>query len=147
MRKIELRQITIDDENYPIYCDMFVLQKIQEEYKSINQFERDLMGYVIQRDATGEIKRTEDGKIMLAQGEPVPAAVLLGARLMIDEGMTIEEEQTGIERERLPEKHLGRIIDIPFEDLAKILHEEFSRCFVKKNPLQKQKNRKKNTQS
>lgn len=147
MKRIELMHIEIDGEEYPLYCDMYVLQKIQDEYKSINQFERDLMGYVVQRDVEGKPRRNEDGSIMLMQGEAVPKAVLLGLRLMIDEGMTIEQEQEGITRDHLPEKHLGRIVDVPFDELARILHEAFSRCFVKKNQHQKRQSRKKNIQS
>ena len=70
-----MNQITIDGETYPIYCDLLVLEKIQDEYESVNQFERELLGYEILRDENGEPLRAEDGTLLMAAKEPKMKAI------------------------------------------------------------------------
>ena len=58
----KLRRIIIGDRNYPIKIDLNVLEHIQENYGSISQFEMDILGLKLTKDADGNLVYTEDGK-------------------------------------------------------------------------------------
>jgi len=132
MREIKMNQITIDGETYPIYCDLLVLEKIQEEYESVNQFERELLGYEILRDEKGEPLRAEDGTLLMAAKEPKMKAIMLGLALMINEGIRIDNRQTGACRVYIEKDYLAEVNDRPYSELSEILHAEFNRCFAVK---------------
>ena len=133
MRKIKLKTITIGDEKYPIYCDLFVLNRIQDEFNmSINQFERDLIGADVVRDDEGKPKLDDNNKIILKPANINISTLMLALYLMVDEGLTIESEQSGKEYEEITQSYLSRICDLPYTELSSVLHEEFNRCFSRK---------------
>lgn len=143
MREIKLNTIEIDGESYPLYCDLLVLEQIQEQYVSINQFERDLLGYVILKDGNGNPLRNENGTFKMIQTEPRMKTIMLGLELMINEGIRIDNKQTGAEREYITKEYLAEVNERPYTELSDILHEEFNRCFaVKKNSTVKTKTKK-----
>ena len=133
MRKIKLKTITIGDEKYPIYCDLFVLNRIQDEFNmSVNQFERDLIGADVVRDDEGKPKLDDNNKIILKPANINIRTLMLALYLMVDEGLTIESEQSGKEYEEVTQSYLARICDLPYTELSSVLHEEFNRCFSRK---------------
>lgn len=131
MRKIDLPTVTIDGEKYPIYCDLFVLSKIQEKM-DINDFERGIIGAEVIRDENGDPERDEDGRLKLVFGKYDLNALIMGLTLMINEGLMIDSEQTGKEYEPVDEKYLGRVCDMPLINLSNTVHEAFGRCLVAK---------------
>lgn len=144
MRKIKLNEITISEETYPIYCDLYVLSKIQER-QSLNQFEREILGAKILRDDHGD-PIYEDNHIKLVFDAYNIDTIIFGLTLMINEGLQIQSDQNNTEYTPVDEKYIGRICDIPPKELSDIIHREFNRCFnVKKNTEMQTVNRKKKT--
>ena len=147
MREIKLNHITIDGEELPIYCDMMVLEKIQEECKSINQFEREILGYVVLKDKDNEPLRNEDGTLKIVVTEPRMKTIMLGLELMVNEGIRIENRQTGSEKEYITREYLAEVNDRPYQELSELLHEEFNRCFASKKKDNQAMDQKKNTKN
>ena len=145
MKTIELNRIEIDGVKYPIYCDLNVLELIQDNFTSINKFERDILGLTPLLDENGEIKRNEEGLILNSQGEPKIRAIVFGLYLMIKEGQRIDTRQTGKEWEELTIDDIRELCKVPFMELSEKLHAEFNRCFEVKKKLKRQTNRRKNT--
>ena len=59
MRK--MAGIRIGEKDYPMKMDLNVLEHIQEEYGSINQFERDILGIEYVKDENGKQLSTKAG--------------------------------------------------------------------------------------
>lgn len=147
MRKIELPVIQLNDEDIlPLYCDLYVLSKIQERM-SLNQFERDIIGAVVKRDEGGNPKRDEDGHLQLVFGEYNVSTLIFGLMLMINEGLEIRAEQTGEEYEEVTEKELSRMCEVPLITVSNEVHKAFNRCYIIKKNQQEKKttDRKKRT--
>lgn len=49
----KLKRILINGKTYPIKMDLNVLETIQNEYGTINEFERDILGLKFAKDAEG----------------------------------------------------------------------------------------------
>jgi hypothetical protein len=145
MKNIELSHIEMNGVKYPIYCDLNVLELIQEEFTSVNKFERDLMGLTPLIDENGDVKRNEEGSILNLQGEPKIKAIVFGLYLMIREGQRIDSRQTGKEWEELTIDEIRELCTIPFGELAQKLHEEFNRCFDIKKKSKRATSRRKST--
>lgn len=113
----KLTYIELAGESYPIKCDLAVLEAAQEEYGTLNEFERKLAGIE-------EAGRTE----------PSVKAIRFALPLMINEGIDIENAIEGGKRKHITEKELKLLLsDINVFVIANELHDEFSRCFVSKN--------------
>lgn len=145
MKNIKLNHIEIDGVKYPLYCDLNVLELIQENFTSVNKFERDLMGLTPLLDENGELKRNEEGSILNTQGEPKIRAIVFGLYLMIREGQRIDTRQTGREWEELSIDDIRELCTVPFGELSTILHDEFNRCFDVKKKLKRTTPRRRNT--
>lgn len=144
MRKIEIPKVTIGGEEFPIYCDLYVLSQIQQRM-DINDFERGIIGAEIIRDENGEPIRDDDGRLKLRFGKYDIDALILGLTCMINEGLIIDAEQTGTEHEPIEEKYIARICDMPLIELSNLVHETFGRCLTaKKNEPPEAPNQKKN---
>ena len=144
MRKIEMKEIEINGEPYPYYCDLYVLSLIQDRMP-IDQFERDIIGAVIERDEAGEPLRTEDGRLKIRFEKYVLETMIFGLTLMINEGIQIRNEQEEQQDEPVTESYVGRCLTMTLNELSDLIHDEFNRCFnVKKNPMLR-KNPKKKT--
>ena len=131
MRKIDIPKITINEEQYPIYCDLYVLSKIQDRM-DINDWERGVLGVAIVRDEDGNPILKENGRIELTYGKYDIDALIIGLTLMINEGLLIDSEQTGKEYEPVDEKYIGRVCDLPLVELSNTVHEAFGRCLTSK---------------
>ncbi len=114
--------ININGKDVPLWCDIFALNEIQEDYGTISDFERKLAG----------IKEVEvNGERKSYKVEPDVRTIIYALKLMCKEGykkaMFLGEE---LEKEDIDGLLMN--IEIPFNQLADILHNEFRRCFAAK---------------
>ncbi len=126
----KLTYIELGDCVYPMKCDLAVLEIIQEEYGTINKFEKKLIGEVEQTD-----QNTKE-----AYTEPSVKAVRFALPLMINEGIDIENLKEGEKRKHITENELNEMMsEFNLFEIARKLHDEFVRCFITKNRRSTQK--------
>ena len=122
MKKME--RILIGEKTYPIKIDLNVLESIQDQYGAVNLFEMDLLGLKLQKD--------EDGREIVRVTEPSVKAIRMVLPLMINEGLAIEAAETGKPYNQVTEQEIIPECRIPYNELSRIIHDEFKRCFGKK---------------
>lgn len=128
----KLNRITIGDKQYPIKVDMNVLEVIQNEYGTINGFERDILGLRFIKDEEGRQLYDENKKPRVMLVEPSMKAIKFVLPVMINEGLAIEADETGTSFEPVREKEIFRECTMDFENLASFIHNEYKKCFVTK---------------
>lgn len=144
MRKIDVPKVRLSGEEFPIYCDLYVLEQIQDRM-DINDFERAIIGAKIVRDDNGDPVYEEDGRIRMVFGGYDINALIMGLTLMINEGLLIESEQEETEYDPVDEKYIKRIVDMRLMELSNLVHKAFGRCLnSKKNEEPKKTSKKKN---
>ena len=129
----ELRCIELSGEKYPIKCDMVVLEKIQNKYMNMNEFENGLTGFVPAQDEAGEYKRNKDGYLLGVYRTPEIKMLNDALFWMVKEGEEIKAEEESRPVNEVDRNKILRKVDIPPKDLGTLLHEEFQRCFERKN--------------
>ena len=129
----KLNHITLSGTEYPIKCDLLVLERIQDKYKDLAEFENKLSGFVPGVDEDGKYTRNNEGKIIGYYGEPNMEALGDFLEWTIEEGIEIDREENGSEMEMPGRKKLIRSVDLAPRELMEILREEFVRCFERKN--------------
>ena len=144
MRNIEIDEIELNRKMYPIYCDLNVLELIQDNFVSINQFERDILGLTPIRDEDGELVRDDNGALKQIQGEPKIKAVAFGLFVMVREGQRIRQRETGEEVEFITQEDIREGCRESFLKLSDIVRTEFNKCFTIKK---KENTRKKTSRS
>lgn len=82
------REIEYNGIKYPIIFNLNVMEQIQSEYGTVGKW----------------------GDLIDVDGEPNAKAVIYGFTEMINEGIDIENEETGGDREFLTQKQVGRLI-------------------------------------
>lgn len=122
-----MNYIKLSGDKYPLKCDILVLEKIQEEYEDLSDFENKLTGFRPEVDEDGEIVKNEEGYMVGRYGIPDAKTVRKALTWMIQEGLDIEG------KESVEEKELVRKVDLSPMELGKLLRNEFSRCFERKN--------------
>ena len=125
----ELSRILIGGKTYPFRIDLNVLQHIQEEYGSINQFELDLIGVRQKKDADGMPVYGEDGKAVLEFAEPSVKAIIAVLPMAVNEGIIIEADEQNKPAEKVTAEFVVRNCTIPFNNLSEMLLQELRRCF------------------
>lgn len=128
-----LKHIELSGEKFPIKCDLLVLEKIQDEYGNLTEFENQLTGFVVSKDKDGEPKRNDDGKLLGIYEQPKISVVNKALCWMVKEGLEIEAEQKKDKVREISDKELLRKVDMNPSQLGRKLHEEFIRCFAVKN--------------
>lgn len=128
----KLNYIELSGEKYPIKCDIIVLEEIQDEYESLQEFENGIRGFVPNRDEDGEIIINEEGLMTGTSGTPNIKMLNKALVWMVKEGIEIAKEAGG-DCAEITEKTLLRKVDLPPRELGQLLHEEFLRCFARKN--------------
>ena len=128
----KLSRIMLGEKTFPIKIDLNVLEKIQEEYGLVSEFERKLLGLEPARDDGGRVIYGEDGRPVMNSVEPSIRAINTVLPLMVNEGMAIEAEETGGGWKPVSDLWVSANCSIAFESLAQMIHQEFSRCFEKK---------------
>lgn len=127
----ELKKIVIGNTECPYKIDLNVLEKIQNEYGSIHEFERDILGVGFLKDREGN-QIYEDGKPVAVLKEPSIRAIKTVLPAMINEGLEIEAEMKRTEFVPVSASKIIRECSIPYKTLGRIIHEEFKRCFSTK---------------
>ena len=128
----ELKKIIIKGKAYPVKIDLNVLEVIQEEYGSIHEFERDLLGIKLKKDEDVQQIYDENGETEIYFTEPSIRAITMVLPLMINEGLAVEAHRLGKEPEWVEESEILTECDISYEYLSELIHEEYSSCFVTK---------------
>lgn len=124
----KVNYIELSGDKYPLKCDILVLEKIQEEYGDLTEFENNLTGFVPKRDEEGEIVRNEEGFMVGVYGIPDAKTLRKALMWMVQEGLEIEGTQMEI-----TEVDIARKVDMSPVELGNILRDEFSKCFKRKN--------------
>lgn len=124
--------ITIGSRQVPLWCDIFVLNEIQEKYGSIGTFERRLIG--VPEDA--------DKNWIGIKKEQSIETIIFALELMIQEGYKKADMLEGCATSHEDPKALLMDIDIPFPVLSDIVHEAYKRCFQSKKGSQEREKRK-----
>ncbi len=141
MNKIEVDHVTLAGKTYPAYCDLRVLEQLQDEYESITKYERALLGQQIVYDSDGNPERNEDGSIVKETTESSVHAIVRGLYLMIREGQRIEGETDLITEDDIYDMQINTVL------LRMVVHGIFMKCFTTKKKESIEKPRKKKTQS
>lgn len=111
--------ITLAGKKVPLWCDIFVLNELQEEFESIGEFERKLLG----------VKEVGEGKFI--KTEPDMRAIMAALPVMIREGIRKMESIGEPVDIKVDDVLLNA--DMPFILLADHIHDAYKRCFVSKN--------------
>lgn len=128
----KLNYIELSGEKYPLKCDILVLEKIQEEYGNLSKFENGIRGFIPNLDENGEIVINDEGLMVGTTGTPDIKMLNKALIWMIREGIEIAKDE-GKEYPEFTDKALLRKVDITPRELGTVIHEEFIRCFARKN--------------
>lgn len=124
----ELKRIQIGTKTYPFKIDLNVLEHIQDEYGTIHQFERELIGLRFKKDSDGK-QMYKDGEPLMIKTEPSIKAIKTVLPAAINEGLAIEADEENRSYEKVTEEFVIRECTIPYFVLSDMLHQEFKRCF------------------
>lgn len=127
-----LSYIELSGEKYPIKCDLLVLEAIQEKFGSIDAFENGIMIWEPKLDENGE-PVIEDGKEVMQGRIPDMKPLNEGLYLMVKEGEAIRAEEVGEPQREITKEKIIRKVDMSPRELARLIHDEFYRCFYIKN--------------
>lgn len=130
----EVEKISLSGQEFPIKCDILVLEKIQNKYGELSIFENGLSGFTPKVDENGEEVRNEEGLLIGTYGMPDIAMLNDALVWFVMEGMDIEREH-GKEYPEITNAALLRKVDWHPKDLGSKLHDEFARCFRRKNEM------------
>ena len=108
----KVNYIELSGDKYPLKCDILVLEKIQEEYGDLTEFENNLTGFVPKRDEEGELVRNEEGFMVGVYGIPDAKTLRKALMWMVQEGLEIEGTQMEI-----TEVDIARKVDMSPVDL------------------------------
>ena len=129
MRDIELNKIEINGTEYPIYCDLNVLDIIQGSFESVNEFERGILGLEPLRDKDGELMRDDTGALLQKSVEPKIKNIAFGLFVMIREGQRIQKRDTGVDVPLIQKEDIMEGCRTSFIELSEIVRTEFNKCF------------------
>ncbi len=97
-------EIEYKEKKYKLVFNLNVLEKIQEEYGSLDKW--------------GELTEGKNG------GEPNAKAIIYGFTQMLNEGIDIDNEDNGTDVKPLTVKQVGRMItEVGLADATNKLHE------------------------
>lgn len=130
-------EITLSGKQYPIKCDLLVLEQAQKKYGSVNEFEKRIMNWEYELDENGErirtsVKRKDGAEVegYKTHGKiPDADAVLDALYWMACEGAAITAEESDTPCKVPTREGLARAVDMGLMELGGALHEEFYRCF------------------
>lgn len=140
-----LNHINIAGTEYPIKCDLYVLECIQDEYGAIEKFEKGIRfreevdGMVPKKNADGTPALDENEKEIMIPGkvweykDPDMKMLNYGLELMINEGIDIQNEESGEKMEHITAKQLARKMKQTVFEISALLQKEYVNCFRVKN--------------
>ncbi|MCD8097018.1 MAG: hypothetical protein LUE31_03075 [Lachnospiraceae bacterium] len=132
----KLNNIELGGEEFPLKCDLAVLEAIQDAGYTMTSFEMAVAGL----QPTGE--QDKKGKRLYRNVDPSMKVVRMALPLMVNEGIDIEnrlecKSRPHITEADLQELSLGNVFQV-----ANVLRREFVRCFESKNPSSTQEEEK-----
>ena len=147
----EMKKIVMQGKEYPIKCDLLVLEKLQQEFGSLNDFENGLitmeeikedkmaeeagdLEQELQRELGVEPEEKKKYKVKFPDMKCVKAALYY----MVNEGEEIEAEREGRTPVVYTREELGRKVGAAIIGIANQLHMEFYNCFFSGNKTQKE---------
>lgn len=138
----DLNKIKLGEKQYPIKCDIAILEKIQEKYGSIEAFEENILTWEKALDKNGEEiiekKAGENGEVLekpKIKGK-MPRIKYVNDFLfwVIQEGELISADNEKREAKKYTRDQVVRLAtNRKIMDLARELHDEFYRCLTQKN--------------
>lgn len=135
----KLRTIRIGDTDYPMLCDLNVLETLQEEFGSVNTFERKLLGLEFVKDEDGNQVYQADGKPKMTLVDPSIKAIKIALVEMVNEGIAYSAYSEGKQWDMIDDLMLVANCTMPYTEIANIVHEEYKRCFETKKPMPREK--------
>lgn len=125
----ELNYIEMSGRQYPLKCDLVVLEKIQEKYGNIEEFENRIMTWkpVSKPDEKGMVRAVEKFPDIQAVNDALFWMVCEGEEILAD-----KEKRTP---EKISRTDTARKADMTLEELADRLHGEFLNCFKRKKQM------------
>lgn len=137
----KLNEIELQGRKYPIKCDLLVLEEIQNEFDSLNEFEKGLITVEKIEEKKDEIEEALEEelgeelekaqyKVKFPDMKKVSAALFF----MVNEGEEITAELEGRTPVKYTRKELARKVGDSVIRVANHLHDEFYRCFFTINP-------------
>jgi len=128
----KLNMITLENTSYPFKCDNLVLEVLQDEFGTLDDFEKKLNGWNPILDKNGEQKLDKEGKGLFRVGEPSMKAINFALPLMIREGIEIKNMKLKKPMEIPSDRTLIRMVENPIQ-VSKLIYEEYLNCFRVKN--------------
>ncbi len=118
---LNINHIEISGERLPIRMDNLIIQKIQERYGTMTEFEMKLMGWKAYKDENGK----EEIKIA---GEPSMELINWVLPELVKEGYIVEFG------EECPhtDEDINRMVDVSPVHIANMIHDEMLRAFERK---------------
>lgn len=118
----ELDTIALSGKEYPIKCSILVLEKIQDKYETLENFEDALSIFE-------DTKENEEIKVRF----PKMTALCDALYWMVQEGEEITAEEEGRKPVKYKRESLARKMDGSIFAAAQTLKREFGRSFASKN--------------
>lgn len=152
----EMKKIVMQGKEYPIKCDLLVLEKLQHEFGSLNDFENGLitmeeiqeekmaeeagdLEQELQRELGVEPEeKKEEEKKKYKVKFPDMKCVKAALYYMVNEGEEIEAEREGRTPVVYTREELGKMAGAAIIGIANQLHMEFYNCFFSANRTQKE---------
>lgn len=128
-----LSYIELSGKSYPVRCDILVLEKIQEAYGNLDDFESKLMTWEPDKDEEGNKIQDENGDVKYHGKLPDAKALNDALYWMVSEGEAVAAGEEGRKPEVITREGIARKVDLTPIELANQLHDEFYRCFKSKN--------------
>lgn len=125
-------KIEIGGEYHPIKCNIEVMAALQDRFGSLNAFEKAIIGLRDVYDDDGKLKKDEDGNQLFMTGEPSIKAVIEALPIMLKAGYDDAIEQ-GEASERPDLRKAIKEADFDYIKTANSIHDEFKRCYERKN--------------
>lgn len=136
----KLNTITLSGEVYPMKCSILVLEKIQDKYGTLEEFEDRLSIFEENPKEDTWDEETEEntdeeteGKLKIKVRFPNMTAVCDALFWFVQEGEEIAAEEEGRKPVKYKRESLARKMDLSLFEAAQILRKEFSQSFASKN--------------
>lgn len=140
-----LNHITIAGTAYPVKCDLYVLECIQDKYGSLEEFEEGIRyrkqvdGMVQKLDENEQPVLDENKNPVMIPGkvwkykDPDMKMINYGLELMVNEGIDIQNEDSKEKMSHVTARELARKMDLNVFEVSAILQREYVTCFKVKN--------------
>lgn len=127
-----LKHFSVGKVKYPYKCDLLVLEKLQETFWNIFDYEMELKGLELMKDEAGNTIYNEDGTPNFKSKHFSFKALNAILPLMVNEGLEIEAHQQGKDFTPVDDKEFIRSLVVNPYELHSLVVEEFNRCFATK---------------